>query len=129
MGTTRRTVVSAAVTAGAMLLGGCGRTDGTGGPDGRAAGRTGTKERSIPPEVVGSWSTDSSSAFESTVYSFYEDGVYTEETGASRRTGRYEVKGGTLLTFPEEGEPKAHEWRIGDGGCLYLDDVEHCPYS
>ncbi|MTE18560.1 hypothetical protein F0L17_05325 [Streptomyces sp. TRM43335] len=121
--------MTAALTAGVGLLGGCGRTDGTEGDGGGAGQPTGAGDGAIPPEVVGSWSTDGSNTFDSTVYSFYEDGVFTEETGVVRRTGRYEVGGTTLLTFPDEGDPKAFEWRIGDGGCLYLDEVRHCPYS
>ncbi len=129
MGTTRRTVVTALAAAGVLLLGGCGQTDGTGGPGGGAAGEAGAVGRSVPPELVGSWSTDRSVNFDTTVFSFYEDGVFTQEVGTARVTGRYEVRDSTLVTFPEEGKPKAYTWRTGEGGCLYLDGVRHCPYS
>jgi hypothetical protein len=130
VGTTRRAVVTALVAAGVLLLGGCGQTDGTEGPDGGARGETGAGGgQRIPSELVGSWSTDGSFNFDPTVFSFYEDGFFTQEVGASRAAGRYEVKNGTLLTLPDEGEPKAYAWRLGEGGCLYLDDVKHCPYS
>ncbi|WP_101257723.1 hypothetical protein [Streptomyces barkulensis] len=129
MGTTRRTVAAALAATGVLLLGGCGQTDGTGGPDGAAAGEAGAGGRSIPPELVGSWSTERSTNFDTTVFSFYEDGVYTRETGATMVTGRYEVRNSTLVTFPEEGKPKEYTWRTGEGGCLRLDGVRHCPYS
>ncbi|MBN3928445.1 hypothetical protein IQ279_02080 [Streptomyces verrucosisporus] len=126
MSTTRRTVAAALVAAGVLLLGGCGQTDGTGGPAG--AGEAGAG-RSLPAELVGSWSTERSANFDTTVFSFYEDGFFTQEAGTSMVTGRYEVRDGTLVTFPEEGKPKEYTWRVGEGGCLHLDGVRHCPYS
>ncbi|MGY1452975.1 hypothetical protein [Streptomyces sp. SS8] len=128
MSTTRRTVAAALVATG-VLLGGCGQTDGTGGPDGAAAGEAGAGGRSLPAELVGSWSTERSANFDTTVFSFYEDGFFTQEAGTSMVTGRYEVRDGTLVTFPEEGKPKEYTWRMGEGGCLHLDGVRHCPYS
>ncbi len=131
MGTTRRTVVAATVVAGVLLLGGCGREPGTEGRDGGAAKESGVgeSERGIPPELVGSWSTDHSNEFEPTIHGFYEDGFFTSEIGATRITGRYEVRGDTILTRPDEGEPQIYAWRMGEDGCLYLNGARHCPYS
>jgi len=131
VGTTRRTVVTAVVVAGVLVLGGCGRTDGAGEGTGSATERAGAGDgrQGIPPELVGSWSTDHSSDFDPTVHSFYEDGFFTREAGAIRTTGRYEVRGSTILTYPDEGKPRIYEWRVGDGGCLYLNGARHCPYS
>ncbi|GAA2401968.1 hypothetical protein GCM10010420_31320 [Streptomyces glaucosporus] len=128
MDTTRRT--AAVVVAAVLLLGGCGReagAEGQGGAPGEAG--AGENRQGVPAELIGSWTTDHASAFEPTVHSFYEDGFFTREVGTIRVTGRYEVRGSTILTYPDKGQPEIHEWRMGDGGCLYLDGAKHCPYS
>lgn len=124
MNVARCRAVPAAVLCCLLAVGGCGG-GGTGGNSGgvAASGGGGSDDRrpAIPAALIGDWSGGSSDGFESSVYSFREDGSFSQDILGQRITGRFAVGENQLTMYPARGAPLTFQWGIGQDGYLYLD--------
>ncbi|AVZ75562.1 hypothetical protein SLUN_28495 [Streptomyces lunaelactis] len=115
-----------------LTLGGCGGGDGgagdTSGGSAASCGGSDDQGQGIPAALIGDWSGGSSDGFKSSVYSFREDGSFSQDIRGVRITGRFAVSGNQLTMYPDGGAPLTFQWGIGQGGYLYLDGESYVPF-